>query len=242
MRNTKWQSISIDNSMQTHELMNVSFTVDVEPYNELALSQATKANIPWARDHFLERVSGKPLNPGQQWLNWPWSNRADKFRDSRGQFSHTYMERIWPKYAGLTEGGQLEEHHILTEYQGRIGIRYSYGDLNDVVNHLQQDKESRQAFLPIWFPEDTGIIHGERVPCTLGYLFLIRENRLHMVYYLRSCDFIRHFGDDCYLSVRLQEWVRGRVDPTLRLGTFTAHIASMHVFRNDFLNMKKGKL
>lgn len=230
--------------MQTHELLNVSFSVDVSSITEDELARETAANIPWARDHFQERVGGSPLNPGVQWAKWPWGNRANKFRDGQGQFSHTYMERIWPKWAGLTPGGQLgpEMHGIIGHYEGRTGIRYSWGDLDDLVKHLQDDPLSRQAFLPIWFPEDTGVTHGERVPCTLGYHFIIRENALHLVYYLRSCDFIRHFGDDCYLSVRLQEWVRGRVNPELQLGTFTAHITSMHVFRNDFIAMQQGKL
>jgi hypothetical protein len=55
---------------------------------------------------------------------------------------------------------------------------------------------TRQAFLPIWYPEDTGSVHGERVPCTIGYHFIRRGDWVHVVYYIRSCDFFRHFRDD----------------------------------------------
>lgn len=228
--------------MQTHELLNVSFQVQQPDLDIKQLGESTGANMPWAEDHFRERVCGEPLNPGEEWKNWPWGNKADTFRDKNGQFNHNYMERYWPKLARQTPGGKLPDRYM-RGHKVRRGIAYEYGDLADVVLHLMRDPLSRQAFLPVWFPEDTGVVHGGRVPCSLGYHFILRENKLHIVYYLRSCDFIRHFGDDCYLTARLQAWMVEHLGmPDLAVGTFTMHITSLHVFRNDFIQMEAGKL
>lgn len=230
----KWQSVDVSNKpdMATHELLNWSFTVPVRTENLHELRKDIKPNLPWADDHFLERVSGQPLNPGEEWKNWPYAHSADRFRTEKGgKFSHTYMERMWPKKADAA--GNLGEYQM-------FGIRYNYGDAGDVVNHLVQSPLSRQAFLPIWFPEDTGKTEV-RVPCTLGYHFIHRHGHLHIVYYIRSCDVIRHFQDDIYLTVRLQLWMLdqlrakdsetwGKVKP----GLYTMHITSLHCFRNDF--------
>lgn len=234
----KWQSVSVENApeMATHEVLNHTFKVAMQHEDLNKYRIDIEPNLPWADDHFLERVGGEPLNPGEQWKNWPWGHSADKFRTqgpNQDQFSHTYMERYWPKTADQIDGVPL----------AAPTIRYEYGDLMDVVDHLVDQPLSRQAFLPVWFPEDTGVVHGERVPCTLGYHFIMRHGYLHIVYYIRSCDFYRHFRDDIYLTVRLLLWMleqlrekSGAWDDVIP-GMYTMHVTSFHVFRNDYLKL-----
>ena len=223
----RWQSIDVSDKpeMKMRELFNTSFTVQLNDEDHNSYQEDIQPNLPWADDHFEERVGGLPLNPGVQWRNWPYALSADKFRTKGSQFSHTYMERYWPKNAG--------------EHDGPEGIRFAPGELSDVVEHLTNNPETRQAYLPIWFPEDTGVVHGERVPCTLGYHFLHRHGYLHMTYYIRSCDFTRHFRDDLYLSLRLQIYMMDclRVQPGwegIKPGMFVFHCVSMHCFENDY--------
>lgn len=67
-----------------------------------------------------------------------------------------------------------------------------------------------------------------------------------MVYYLRSCDFVRHFRDDVYLSIRLLLWVLEQcrlANPEMgwediKPGTFTMHITSLHCFETDKVVLK----
>jgi thymidylate synthase len=119
------------------------------------------------------------------------------------------------------------------------GIRYNYGNLRDVVDLLAKEPLTRQAYLPVWFPEDTGAT-GRRVPCSLGYHFIQRSGFFHIVYYIRSCDFTRHFRDDIYLTYRLWDWVLRELQKehsfwkTVELGMFTMHISSLHMFINDY--------
>lgn len=252
----QWQSIDVSKKpeMIMRETLNFSLQVPVMGESLKAIREDIKPNLPWADDHFEERVGQEPINPGKQWKFWPWGNKANEFRGKNGQFSHTYMERFWPKWAGMNEDGKLDTpmmldgHPVpLRGFSERWGIRYRYGDLQDVVKHLHAHPLSRQAYLPIWFPEDTGVAHGERVPCTLGYHFIHREGYLHTVYYIRSCDVVRHFQDDIYLAVRLKLWLLAQLRELdskwkkVAPGFFTMHITSLHMFKADWHKHVDGR-
>jgi thymidylate synthase len=222
----EWQAQKIsDPAMVTRELQNTIFELDIPRTVEL-LQQEVKPNLPWAEDHFQERVSGKPLNPPPSSEWWPHAQQSNKeHTDDYGLFSHTYPERFWPKRAGFKygdSGGPIDNR----------GIRYPYGDLDDLVLQLQHSPYTRQAYLPVWFPEDTGSVQGQRVPCTLGYQFLVRERKVHVTYLIRSCDFLRHFPDDVYMAGRLLQWVTEHLDG-FGVGTLTMWMGSFHIFEGD---------
>ena len=248
VQNSSWQSSDVTKrpEMQTQELYDVAFKVQLRP--DMTLEDWAKdiqPNMPWAEDHFLERVGGIPWNPGETWKSWPWSLSADKFRTEGEKFSHNYMERYWPKHAGIMSDYETREDGGLLLTKPHPGIIYQLGDQDDVVNLIAKDPLTRQAYLPIWFPEDTGVVHGERVPCSLGYHFLHRGSHLHCNYFIRSCDLTRHFRDDLYLTVRLQLWVleqlrkRSESWEAVDAGFFSFHCISMHTFMNDFQQLKE---
>ena len=219
----RWQGIEAPAPML--EVLGISFRCPIE-HNTSDWVEACRPNLPWADEHFEERVSGVPSNPGESYKNWPFypkNERDEKIRPQQ-KFTHTYQERIWPKKAGDYED---------TPWRPIRGIRYEYGDLIDVVALLQREPHTRQAFLPIWFPEDTGAVHGGRVPCTLGYLFMLRHQHLHCTYYIRSCDYFRHFRDDVYLAGRLVQWIAESLDKDIRPGLLDMHIGSLHCWLNE---------
>jgi hypothetical protein len=245
-----WQSIDVKKrpEMVTHEVQWWGFKVEIPRYLTaddrfgVQITEDIKPNLPWADDHFEERVCGLPLNPGTQWSKWPYASSANTFR-KEGMFNHTYAERYWPKYAtvfgeqstirGVKEAHDDIEHNLAPH----VGIRYDYGDLGDVVKQLVKDPASRQAVLPVFFPEDTGAVHGDRVPCSIFYQFMVRDGRLDLFYYLRSCDFVRHYRDDIYLTLRLQLWMIDRLRENgidVSPGMFLMQIGSLHIFRNDW--------
>jgi hypothetical protein len=238
----KWQSIDAPDAMW--EKFNHSFSFMI-PERVGDLVREVKPNLPWADDHFDERVSGIPLNPppSNEW--WPFNQRKNEEFKKEEQFSHTYPERMWPKFGGEKFGKSLMSDHI---EEPQRGLRYDYGDFDDVVNLLKNEPFTRQAFLPIWFPEDTGSVHGERVPCTIGYHFIRRGDHLHVIYYIRSCDFIRHFRDDVYLACRKVLWVLDKLKQMdherwkdVKPGWYTMHITSLHCFNKEkgLLKLKK---
>lgn len=229
----EWQSQAVSTPMR--ELLHVVFEWSM-PEDEETLAVFTGARLPWAEDHFLERVGGLPLNPSPSEAWWPFAAKKEGTNiahKSEGEaFSHTYPERMWPKEANasaLILAGAGDTHW---------GIRFEYGDLNDVVNQLGKSPNTRQAYLPIWFPEDTGAVHGKRVPCTLGYHFIIRDGVLDISYFMRSTDLLRHFQDDVYLAVRLAQWTVEALREDhpyrpLRVGKLIFHTANLHIFDSD---------
>lgn len=253
----EWQSQATDLPMR--ELLHVVFEWAM-PSSPEALARETGARLPWAEDHFLERVGGEPLNPSPSEAWWPFAAKKDGTNvahKSEGEaFSHTYPERMWPK---LANGGDYDPDHHSRWEEGKWphhGIRFAYGDLDDVVDQLCRTPFTRQAYLPIWFPEDTGAVHGKRVPCTLGYHFIIRDGKLDISYFMRSTDLLRHFQDDVYLAVRLAQWVVDKINEDrrvglageyemtgstygmspefdLQVGTLIFHTANMHIFDAD---------
>ena len=225
-----WQSRDISGSdlHSTHELRNVMIQIPVVAENNDDLAKILYADLPWVENHFQERVGGLPINPGVEWANWPYhTGQQDLHRTAEGgKFDHNYMERYWPKFANT--------HHPLPHR----GVRFNYGDLDDVVQQLRKDRYTRQAYLPIFFPEDTGATSGQRVPCSLGYHFMIRpdwKNRdvLFLSYTLRSCDIFRHFRNDLYMTLRLGEWVTARLTDSVRATVLTTTISSLHLFKGD---------
>jgi thymidylate synthase len=238
----EWQSVK--SPQDTWELLNHSLSFQI-PITKGVLAKEVKPSLPWAEDQFQERVAGVPLNPGNTYMNWPYYTRTSysdsTHRENHGRFSHTYMERFWPKIVNKRNLAIAKKGENLgdlpawkTEYNE--GIRFKYGDLQDVINLLRDKPTTRQAYLPIWFPEDTGVLEGQRVPCSLGYHFIIRKGFMHMTYYIRSCDYLRHFRDDVYMACRLNQHILeaiSDVHPELMPGLFTMHIVSLHVFMNE---------
>ena len=217
----RWQSIDVDQSMM--ELLNHTIKFII-PESMDEVIEEVKPNIPWAQDHLEERVGGEPLNPppSNEW--WPFAQRGNSQFKAEDKFSHTYPERLWtPKLDG---------------------IRYKYGNMSDVVEMLRKEPYTRQAFLPMWFPEDTGAVHGERVPCTIGYHFIRRDDVMHLTYYIRSCDYLRHLRDDIYLACGKLFWIleQLKAEPewaNVKPGYFNMHIVSLHCFKNELGVLKQ---
>lgn len=229
----RWQSSDAPAAAKTREMLNVSLTIPVGD-DARALQASVRPNLPWAEDHFAERVSGSPMNPAPSHAWWPFAMRgnAEHMTDS-AKFSHTYPER-------------MNVPHL-------DGVRYQYGNLEDVLALLIEEPLTRQAYLPIWFPEDTGVRHGERVPCSIGYHFLVRDGKLHCWYQLRSCDLMRHFQDDVYMAGRLMQWVCVELREAWRHhhedaapkrvipGNLHVTIGSLHTFAADTPALMKAR-
>ena len=163
----------------------------------------------YIEEEFQERVDGLPHNPGLAW--YQDEEYWKEFLDSDGEFDYTYSERM-------------------------------YQWLSFITDMLENDPNTRRAWLAIWNRTDLvnsrqGSNYG-RVPCSLGYQFMLREGRLHLHYVMRSCDFIKHFKKDVVLALKLQEYVVNHINEHMgmqlvSMGTFTHTIFSLHAFEKD---------
>lgn len=234
----KWQQLDVSESSahDTYELLNLSLWYNM-PQDREAAANMIRPDLPWSEAHFQERISGEPMNPGVEHANWPYHQNAVDLHQNGGRYDHNYMERL--------AATKLTNEWIYGQGSDMpwTGYRFPTGDLMDVVKQLGSQPGTRQAYVPIFFPEDTGATMGQRVPCTLGYQFIIRDNVLHVVYGMRSCEIYRHFTNDVYMAVRLAQWMQQRLVlehglKDLTLGRLTMHITSFHGFVGDTHNIK----
>jgi hypothetical protein len=211
-------------------------------------------NLPWAEDHFRERVSGMPLNPPPSERYWPFAQAGNAAHKKGEMFSHTYPERFWPRYAG--DGGRIGTEKEELQEEPIRGIRFEYGDLRDLVDLMLKNPRTRQAYLPVWFPEDLAAsVQGERVPCTLGYHFMLHpDGKIHQTYYMRSCDLLRFFRDDVYMAGRLLQWVVAEINTAMgpmnpeagaeaegyaKVGGIRMVISNLHAFEGDLETIRE---
>lgn len=176
----------------------------------------------WADAEFQERISFDPSYPSRK-MPWnpgkAWELRKDlweQFLDEEGLFDYTYSERMaWV--------------------------------LPDLIELLKNDSDTRKAVLPIF--NGTGEIDtiqysgSKRIPCSMYYDFLIRENGkgekvLHICYHQRSSDFVTHFGNDVYLAWRLMEYVAQEVG--IKPGYLYHTIDSLHAYKKDWLALSSN--
>lgn len=192
----------------TKELQNYCYTI-----LNAKSSDITNVIQPWADAEFKERVT-KPLNVfnDECFIN---PGEAYKLRDDvwneymhYGKFAYTYNERIWFN-----------------------------NQLKKIIDRLKEDHDSRQLWLSIWNPAiDIDKLGGiSRVPCSLGYNFQFREDKLNIHYVMRSCDFSTHFPNDVYLAIKLLEYVAKECE--MEVGNFTHTMFSLHVYRKDVSNV-----
>lgn len=219
----EWQSDG--SSLRTYEFRNAIF--EISPGADIQMfANYVHPDLPWAEKHFQERISGEPLNPPPSAEEWPWHQAAKEKHTQDSKYSHTYPERFWPKYAGTPKENIVP----------RIGIYFDYGDLGDVIDLLCVRPFTRQAYLPIFFPEDTGAQLGQRIPCTLGYHFIRNGSKLDCNYFIRSCDMTRHLRNDVYMAGRLLQHVVEKTQNEFgipHVGRLTMFISNLHIFEED---------
>lgn len=239
----KWQATDKFADMKMLVLRNYFLSITNIDWCDSCLAIETGCDIAWCNMHFEERISGNPTNPGEAYKHWPYHKNLDESEFKDDKFSHTYQERFWPKAVEVyTE--DVQRHLYLTgklninDPDNNIGLRFPLGDLEDVIQQLADNHLTRQAFLPIWFPEDTWAANNsKRVPCTLGYYFYIQGGKLHCNYIIRSCDAYRHFRNDLYLTLKLQKYVAEEIG--IEPGNLDFLIFNFHIFENDMYSIQK---
>lgn len=209
-----YQNKKLDGEDQiTKELIGVSFLISKplkgrkEMFQHAFKEEAELIEKYCVQEH-KDRTSGKPLNPGNSWKirKSLWQNLMSKKEGDR--FDYTYAERMAPQ-------------------------------LESVVEALKDDIHSRRAMMMIWDQNlDANQMAGfqTRVPCSISYQFLIRNNRLYCVYYIRSQDFYKHFPVDIWQASEIMNWMVKRLKSkykNLKVGSLNYFAGSLHAYNED---------
>ena len=204
----------VGDDQNTKELIGVNFIIS-KPYlkkNEMIeyiFPNDSEKIISYCEQEILDRVFPEILNPGNSYkirLDL-WQQFMSK-KDGE-KFDYTYNERI-------NNGDQL----------------------NNAIEALKDDPHSRRSIISIWDPKDSSDIAGfnTRVPCSISYQFLIRNNKLMVIYYIRSNDLLNHWVIDLYLCHSLQEYILNALlpfYPELKCGSLNYYAGSLHAYNAD---------
>ena len=108
-----------------------------------------------------------------------------------------------------------------------------------VVNELLRFPESRRAVIALNQPD---IDYGMKdVPCTMFVQFFIRDDKLHLIWNMRSSDFVFGFCNDVAVGMLFLQMMRNELkrhgeccgmffERDLELGSFTYTAASFHCY------------
>jgi len=180
--------------------------------SEEALFAFDPNSKPWVESEIKERLDNtKSINPGEAWKIRP--DLWEQFLNQKGEFDYTYNHRIW--------------------YNNNLQI---------IIDELKRNPDTRQAILPIFNTNDPSFIGGlGRIPCSVYYNFLIRENvqgerQVNICYHQRSSDFVTHFGNDVWLAWKLMEYVAEQVG--VKPGYLYHTIDSLHTYKKDWDTLK----
>ena len=189
---------------ETKELANYIYVVLDPDYTKIE-----GVHEDWVIAEWSDRLTGG-LNPGHAWKTrrdvWvPFlhsKDRSGQLSPTAGRFAYTYSDRMGGKH------------------------------LQFIIDELKRHPTSRQLWLPVWDRLTDEKRRGEqRVPCSLGYWFVLRDKKLHLTYVMRSCDFHTHYPNDVALASIMLKFVADNTGHPV--GTLTHFIGSLHVYAKD---------
>lgn len=196
------KDIADDPEMATKELRNYIYSV-IDP----DFTKIEGVHEEWVEMEWKDRLLGG-RNPGRAWRlrREVWLQFLEyggsAGKGGLGRFSYTYSERM---------GGK---------------------NLQAIISRIKEDPTSRQLYLSVWDrSSDIQRLGHRRVPCSLGYHFMIRDGQLHLTYSMRSCDFATHYPNDIALATMMQRYVADETG--YEVGSFTHFINSFHVYQRD---------
>ena len=168
--------------------------------------------------HFDDVDDMKGLN-----LNWALTDFDERLSDKIINPGEAWRCRkdIWAEF--------LHDNKFQYTYNERIRTQ-----LTPIINELKIHPTTRQAIIEIHNNIfDLQNMGGRRrLPCSLCYQFLLRNDKLDIYYMMRSCDFLVHWVYDVWHAIHLLMHVSRQVG--VDHGKFMHYVTSLHAYKRDF--------
>jgi len=171
--------------------------------------------VEYCEAEIKDRTSEKILNPGNSHKvrNQVWSEFLHD-----GKFAYTYSERITPQL--MT---------ILKELRDKPGTRQA---IINIHSNFFMTPGSWSGNPDVGDELDLDRIGGKkRIPCSMYYQLMRRNEALELIYTMRSCDYLTHFPVDIWLAIAMQEFAAGWLG--LKCGPFHYFTGSLHAYEKD---------
>lgn len=157
-------------------------------------------------------------------LRWYWS--ADNSCSTIGKFAKMWLS--------------LSDDNITNNsaYGFILHKKYHFDQLQQIINLLKKDKNSRRAVLNISDPTINRITTKD-MQCTIAIQFLIRNNKLEETVYMRSNDIYFGFPYDYVYFISLGKYIASQLN--LTLSKYTHNATSLHMYLRDIDKLKNKK-
>ena len=123
-----------------------------------------------------------------------------------------------------------------------FGIQH-LNQMSHVIDTLADDPGKRRAVASVYLPQfDQHGLANEEVPCTLNLQYVVRDDKLQAVTYMRSQDAFNVLPYDFFIFTMLQEYLLnelGREHPEFKLGRYNHYSGSFHVYQKDLYEIKQ---
>ncbi|MBO3681714.1 thymidylate synthase [Streptomyces sp. NEAU-YJ-81] len=123
---------------------------------------------------------------------------------------------------GMHLGGSAYGHTIFNPADGD-----TVSPFDRVLELLRGERDSKRGYIPVFAADELAISDNPDMACLAGLHFLVRDERLHMVCYMRANDLDCGLLSDVFSFTMLQEFAA--VQLGLELGSYTHFIGSAHV-------------
>lgn len=123
---------------------------------------------------------------------------------------------------------------------GAYGPRLMRADglnqIQNIIERLQRKPTTRRAVIQLFEAED--LLHEYNdIPCTCSLQFLLRNNRLNLVTYMRSNDAFVGLPHDIFCFTMIQEIVARSLG--VELGMYRHSIGSLHIYETSVDGAKR---
>lgn len=132
------------------------------------------------------------------------------------------------KYTKNWERFSDDGENLNSCYGWCIKHKFGFDQYEYVKELLKKDRNTRQAVIHIKEPNNKP---SKDINCTVCLQFFIRENKLYLTTYMRSCDLWYGFPYDVFNFCNLQ--VLLSMELGVELGTYTHICGSLHLYERD---------
>lgn len=195
---------------------NIGYTYAISPGG---IPASAKELVQLGVELEMEPFLVSPLTM-EKWLRSEINIRLDP----TGYGHFTPVEEMHPALQKVYEG----KHPSYTYRERMVGM------VDTICEILEKNPDSRRAYWAIFQPQDSHrAIAPTRVPCSLGYQFLIRtmpdgEQGLYMIYDQRSSDFENFWLSDVWFANQAQRVIADILN--VQPAVFIHFIHSFHSF------------
>jgi thymidylate synthase len=139
----------------------------------------------------------------------------------------TFIDYYLPEYRKYAENGAIWGGYGPRLFRATSGSGRQLDQVGNILDTLKRKPGSRQAVIQLFEANDLAEPHKD-IPCTCTLQFMVREDQLHMITYMRSNDVFWGLPHDIFCFTMFQEIVARSLN--IDVGTYKHMVGSLHFY------------